>query len=189
MSISSSECTDQELFTSSFDQLKKAVVKQGAAQRRVAVRVKYLIRSLMVAIVTTLLFIFYLIYILTNQVDVLTNQLDLISAEGDRVLKSVKNIDGVLMKFEAQMDTLPYVNESVTNIDNNMSLVTTNIAGISDNIGLINSQVYQLRSTMGNVSINIQNLDNTVHQVNRDVNSATEPVKRFNDLNPFNFMR
>lgn len=182
------EHSDNVLFADAFAQLKKAVIKQGEAQRRVAVRVKYLIRSLMIAIVTALLFIVYLIFLLNRQVDILSNQLDLISIEGDHVLQSVNNIDTVMMKFEAQMDTLPFVNESVANINENLSLVKQNIAGISDNLGTINQEVYNLKNTMGNVSINVQHLDSTVHQVNSDVNATTEPVKRFNDLNPFNFM-
>ncbi len=189
MPLNVEQATDQELFGDTFEKLKEGVLKQGAAQRRVAVRVKYLIRSITVAIVTSLLFIFYLIHLLTRQVDVLTEQLDVISVEGERVLHSVRNIDTVMMKFEAQMNTLPDITDSVVSINQNLSLVTRNVAGVSDNIGTINREVYELRQTMNYVSQNIQKLEYTVYQVNQDVNSATKPIKRFNDLNPFNYLR
>ncbi|MEE9302620.1 MAG: hypothetical protein V3U84_02435 [Thiotrichaceae bacterium] len=183
------QLSDEELFTDSFSNLKQAFLKQSASQRRVAVRVKFLIRSLMIAIVTSLLFIFYLIYILTHQVTVLTNELDSMSIEGQMVLKSMSNIDSVMMKFEAHMNSLPYINESVSRIDDNLSLVEINVAGISDNLGLINGEVNQLSKTLGSMSSNIEVLDYTVHQVNKDINDATKPIQRFNDFNPFNYMK
>ncbi len=183
------QMTDEELFSESFSYLKQAFLKQSASQRRVAVRVKFLIRSLMMAIVTSLLFIFYLIYILTHQVNVLSDELDAMSAEGQMVINSMNNIDSVMMKFEAHMNSLPYINESVSRIDENLSLVEVNIAGVSDNLGKITGEVNQLSQTLGSMSTSIQVLDYTVHQVNKDINDATKPIQRFNDFNPFNFMR
>ncbi|MEE9352302.1 MAG: hypothetical protein V3U78_08580 [Thiotrichaceae bacterium] len=189
MSPTPDSMTDEELFADSFSSLKQAFLKQSAAQRRVAVRVKFLIRSLMIAIVTSMLFIFYLIFILTRQVVVLTEELDSISADGDRVLVSMQNIDSVMMKFEAHMNTLPLINESVAHIDQNLSLVEVNVAGISGNLGAINGEVNQLSQTLGSMSSNIQVLDHTVHQVNKDMHDATKPVQRFNDFNPFNYLK
>ncbi len=181
--------TNEELFADSFVNLKQAFLKQSASQRSVATRVKFLIRSILVVIVTSLIFTLYLIYILTHQVEVLTNQLDIMSAEGQHVLNSVRDIDIVMMKFEAQMNTLPYINKSISNIDQNLSLVTTNVAGITDSFDLINSEVNELSKEMKSISSNIQALDHTVQRVNQDFSDVAKPAKRFNDFNPFNFMQ
>lgn len=179
--------TDAELFADSLLNLKQAVLNQSASQRRVAVRVKFLIRSILGAVIVSLVFTLYLIYILAHQVETLTKKLDLMSAEGQHVLTSMNNIDAVMNKFDTQMKTLPYINESVTNIDKYLSLVTTNVGGVSDSFDTINTEVNELSKEMESVSLNVEALGATVHRLNKDIHEVTKPVKRFNDFNPFNF--
>lgn len=186
---STKDFTDAELFADSLLNLKQAVLNQSASQRRVAVRVKFLIRSILGAVVVSLVFTLYLIFILTRQVETLTDQLDLMSVEGQLVLTSMNNIDIVMKKFDKQMKTLPFINESVTNIDKNLSLVTTNVGGVSDSFDIINTEVNELSKEIENISSNVEALDNTVQRVNQDIHEVTKPAKRFNDINPFNFLK
>jgi archaellum component FlaC len=179
---------NEHLFKEAIENLKQAVSYQSTSQRRVSKRVKILIRSVMIGMASTLIFIFYLVYILTQQVEALSTSLDAISEETSGMLNSIEQIEIVMMTFDAHMNVLPAINQSITEIDDNLYSLTGNMSGVTNNVSQVTSELRSLRGVLASMSNKVDVLDNTLLQINKDVNDVSKPLKRFNDFNPFNHL-
>ena len=180
---------DADLFNEAVCNLQQAILLQSKSQRRVATRVKFLIRSIMVGLVSALIFISYLAYLFLHQVTVLTNSLDNISLETTGLYESIEDIERDMMKFEAAMDELPHIGSSILTVNTNLSLMTSSVGEMTQHITTVKGELQGLASSLSGVSKNVQVLDASVNQMKVDINEVTKPVKRFNDFNPFNMLR
>ncbi len=180
---------DTDIFHEAVCNLKQAILLQSKSQRRVATRVKFLIRSIMVGLVSALVFISYLAYLFLHQITVLTHSLDSISAETTSLHKNIENIERDMMQFEAAMDEVPRIGGAILNVNNNLSLMTSNVGGMTQNITTVKGELQQLNTSLSGVSNNVQMLNRSVNQMNTDINEVTKPVKRFNNFNPFNTLK
>ena len=181
--------SDDELFYTSMVNLKKALLQQSRTQRRVANRVRTLIRSVMVALGTALFFILYLIYILTQQMNTLSDNLDVISQQATNVQGSMKDIRHVMTTFETYMNEMPSINVSISGIERNMLSMTGSFALITKNIAVVTSEMDGLTASMQGVGNNTLVLNQVLRQVTADVVDGAKPIEQFNNMNPFNFMR
>ncbi len=181
--------SDEELFQASLLNLKKSMLQQSITQRRVASRVRTLIRSLMVGLVTALVFILYLVFILTQQVEALSNSLDTISKQAVLVQESVDDIEMVLITFETYMNELPGIDVSVSGIETNISNMSGRFAVISKNVSVITTEINGLKNTLSGVGEKTLVLNQILQQVATDVYEGSKPIQRFNNMNPFDFLR
>ena len=181
--------SDEELFHSALLHLKQAILQQSQTQRRVASRVRTLIRAVMVGLVTALFFILYLIYILTQQVNALSDNLDEISKQAVVVQESMDDIEMVMINFETYMNELPGIDVSVTGLENNIYGITQNFSAITRNVSVIRTEVNTLKNTLSNVGQNTLVLNQVLRQVTGDIAEGTKPIQHFNRINPFNFFR
>lgn len=181
--------TDEELFQSSLLNLKHAVVQQSMSQRRVAERVRTLIRSLVVGLGSALVFILYLIYLLTGQVEALSDSLDAISHQAVAVQESMDEIEIVMITFETYMNEMPGIDQSITKVENTMGEMTNHFASITQNISLVNGELDNLQTSMYGMGQHTVVLNQVLRQVTSDVADGTKPARRFNSMNPFEFMR
>ena len=181
--------SDEELFHTSLLNLKHALLQQSQSQRRVADRVKTLIRSLMMGLGSALIFILYLIYILTGQVDALSTSLDAISKQATAVQESMTDIDIVMITFETYLQELPRIDTSVTKVEKSVTGMAINVTGITNNLSIVTDELGLLRTSLSGMNQNVLVLSQVLQRVNRDVADGVKPVERFNSMNPFNFMR
>ena len=181
--------TDEELFQASLLNLKHAVVQQSLAQRRVADRVRTLIRSLVVGLGSALVFILYLIYILTRQVEALSDSLDTVSHQAVAVQESMDDIEIVMINFETYMHELPEIDLSVTGVDKSMEKMTHHISSITGNISIVTHEFDNLQASMYGMGQQTVVLSQVLQQVTADVSEGTKPARYFNNMNPFEFMR
>ena len=175
-----------KLFEDGIQHLKRAILLSAKTQQRVGFRVRILIRAVMVGLVVTLLSIFYLIYLLTGQVNALSDSLDDMTSEAMTIRQNIDNIQVVLMSFQTQMDALPMLNHSVEKITKDLVSITDNMHGITGNISQVSTELTDLHGAMQGLSGKVSGLDQTLFRVERDMNSATRPFRRFNQINPLN---
>lgn len=187
MPTSSSEESNQ-LFEESISYLKRSLLLSANTQQRVGLRVRILIRGVMIGLVITLLSIFYLIYLLTNQVNSLSDSLDNITIEAVAMRNSMDNIQIVLMSFQTQMDIMPALNYSVEKISGDVVTISDGMNGITQNISKVSSDLTVLNAAMQGLSGKVTGLDQTLFKVERDMNSSSKPFRRFNQMNPLNHM-
>ncbi|MCK5726568.1 MAG: hypothetical protein KAH22_07070 [Thiotrichaceae bacterium] len=179
--------TDEMLFEESIVLLKQAFIRQSHVQRSVSRRVKVLIRSIMVAIVTSLLFTSYLAYILTKEVNALSNKLDKITFQGALLQKDMNKIDVVLTKFQAQMSYLPDMKKAVDDMDTNLYQMLPKMKLLTSSMEGVTGDVSKMSLHLQGVSNAMQHLNQTMGRIDDDVHQASKPIQRFNDMNPFNF--
>ena len=163
--------------------------QQSRTQRRVASRVRTLIRAVMVGLVTSLCFIIYLIYILTQQVNALSSSIDTISTQATLVQESMDDIEMVMITFETYMNELPGIDVSVSGIENNVFNMTRSFSAITKNISVMTNEIDSLRNTLSGVGQNTLVLNQVLQQVTGDVADGAKPMRRFNSMNPFDFLR
>ncbi|HID81332.1 MAG TPA: hypothetical protein EYH06_02830 [Chromatiales bacterium] len=188
MPASSSEEESNQLFEESISYLKRSLLLSAKTQQRVGLRVRILIRGVMIGLVVTLLSIFYLIYLLTNQVNSLSDSLDRITTEAVAMRNSVDNIQIVLMSFETQMDVMPALNYSVEKISGDVVTISDGMNGITHNISKVSTELTDLHGAMRGLSGKVTGLDQTLFRVERDMNSSSKPFRRFNQMNPMNHL-
>ncbi|HIO91841.1 MAG TPA: hypothetical protein EYG68_03235 [Leucothrix mucor] len=181
--------SDDELFHTSMVNLKKALLQQSRTQRRVANRVRTLIRSVMVALGSSLIFILYLVYILTQQVNTISSSLDDMSQQAVAIQGSMNDVKHVMIMFETYMNEMPGIDVSISGIENSMANMTNSFAAITKNVELVSSELDSLKGSMQGVGHNTLVLNQVLHQVTADVADGARPIERFNSMNPFNFMR
>ncbi|MCK5903148.1 MAG: hypothetical protein KAG28_08350 [Cocleimonas sp.] len=180
--------TDEELFHAALINLKYALLRQSRTQRRVTSRVRTLIRSVVIGLGSALMFILYLVFILTQQVNSLSSSLDDISKQAILVQDSMDDIDVVMLEFDRYMKELPGFDASVTRIENNMMSLTNNVSFITQNITEISREFVLLNGTISGLGGNTLVLNQVLQQVTLDVLEGTKPARRFNSMNPFNFI-
>lgn len=181
--------SNDELFQASMLNLKQSLLELSSTQRRVASRVRILIRSVMLGIVTTLIFILYLVYILTQQANALSNSLDNVSKQAVAVQESIDDIEFVMINFEAYMNELPGIDVSVTGIEYNIRNMTHKLATITQNVTAISKEITTLNHNLSGLGQNTLVLNQVLRQVTKDVMEGAKPVRQFNQMNPFNFFR
>ncbi len=181
-----SNVSDEQLFDEAVRNLRQAILSQGKSHRRVATRVRFLIRSIMFGLVSSLFFILFLIYLLTHQVEVLTTSLDSISTKTSHLLGSIDGIERNIVQFEASMGVMPNISNAILKMNQNVSSLTTNVGAVTQNVGTIKNELQQLNKSLSHLSDNTQILEQSVGRINSDMNTVTKPMKRFNDFNPFN---
>ena len=178
--------SDEQLFDEAVRNLRQAILSQGKSHRRVASRVRFLIRSIMFGLVSSLFFILFLIYLLSHQVEVLTASLDSISTKTSHLLGSIDGIEGNIVHFETSMEVMPNISNAIIEMNKNVSSLTTNVGVVTENIKTVRNELQQLNISLSNLSNNTQILEQSVRKINNDMNAVTKPMKRFNDFNPFN---
>ena len=183
-----SEEESNQLFEDSITYLKHSLLLSAKTQQRVGFRVRILIRGVMVGLVVTLFSIFYLIYLLTNQVESLSGSLDRITLEALAMRNSMDNIQIVLMSFQTQMDVMPALNYSVEKISGDVVTISDGMNGITRNVSKVSSELTELNGAMQGLSGKVTGLDETLFKVERDMNSSSKPFRRFNQMNPMNHM-
>jgi len=181
-----SDVSDEQLFGEAVRNLRQAILSQGKSHRRVATRVRFLIRSIMFGLVSSLFFILFLIYLLSHQVEVLTASLDSISTKTSHLLGSIDGIEGNIVQFETSMAVMPNISNAIIEMNKNVSSLTTNVGAVTQNVKTIRNELQQLNISLSNLSDNTQILEQSVGRINNDMNAVTKPMKRFNDFNPFN---
>ncbi|HHL18125.1 MAG TPA: hypothetical protein ENJ33_00155 [Thiothrix sp.] len=181
-----SDVSDEQLFNEAVRNLRQAIISQGKSHRRVATRVRFLIRSIMFGLVSSLFFILFLIYLLTHQVRVLTTSLDSISTKTSHLLGSFDGIERNIVQFEASMGVMPNISSAILEMNQNVSSLTANVGAVTQNVGTIKNELQQLNKSLASLSDNTQILEQSVRRINNDMNTVTKPMKRFNDFNPFN---
>jgi len=182
----STRVSDEQLFNEAVCNLRQAILSQGKSHRRVATRVRFLIRSIMFGLVSSLFFILFLIYLLTHQVNVLTTSLNNISIKTAHLLGSVDAIERDVVQFETAMAVMPNISTSVVDMRHNVSSLTATMGTMTKNIRTIKSEVTLLNGSLSSLSHNTQILEQSMGRINNDMNKVTKPMKRFNDFNPFN---
>jgi methyl-accepting chemotaxis protein len=178
--------SDEQLFNEAVCNLRQAVLSQGKSHRRVATRVRFLIRSIMFGLVSSLLFILFLIVLLTHQVNVLTTSLNNISTNTSSLLDSINDIELDVLQFETAMAVMPNISTSVIGMNQNVSSLTTRMGSVTKNVKKIKGELQLLHGSLADLSKNTQVLEQSVGNINKDMNEVTKPMKRFNDFNPFN---
>ena len=176
------------LFEESVGHLKQSVALCVHSQARVGFRVRLLIRAVMIGLVMTLVSIFFLIYLLTNQVESLSDTLDLITYEAVEIRSSMDNIQVVLMSFENQMEVMPLLNQSVEKISTDVHVTSSGMNLITSDVKNMSAELNGLQGAMTGLSNNVTELDNTLLRVNKDMADTTKPMRRFNQMNPMNYV-
>jgi archaellum component FlaC len=184
-----SKLSNEALFKTSVFNLKQSLLELSSTQRRVASRVKTLIRSVMIGIVTTLVFILYLVYILTQQVNALSNSLNNVSKQAILVQESIDDIEMVMINFETYMNELPGIDVSVTNLEYNITNITHKFSALTNNVTTITSEIKTLNNSLSGLGQNTLVLNQVLRQVTKDVADGAKPIRQFNHVNPFNFFR
>lgn len=177
--------SDEHLFNEAVSNLKQAILSQGKSHRRVATRVRFLIRSIMVGLVSSLLFILYLIYLLNHQVGVLTTSLNSISLKTSQLLTSISDIRSDVAQFETAMNVMPSLSDSVRVMNHNVSSLTNHMESVTGNVTTLRGELQQLHGSLSHLSTNAHVLEQSVERMNHDMNTITKPAKRFNNFNPF----
>lgn len=178
--------SDEHLFNEAVSNLKQAILSQGKSHRRVATRVRFLIRSIMIGLVSSLFFILYLIYLLNHQVGVLTTSLNSISLKTSQLLTSMSDIEKDVAQFEMTMNVMPSLSDSVRVMNYNVSSLTGHMELVTGNVTTLKNELQQLNGSLSHLSTNAHILEQSVEKINHDMNTITKPAKRFNDFNPFN---
>jgi len=181
--------SNEALFQASLKNLKQSLLQQSRTQRRVASRVRTLIRAVMVGLVTALVFILYLVFILAQQVNALSNNLDTISTQAVLVQESMDDIEMVMITFETYMNELPGIDVSISGLEISVHNMRRGFSMISNNVVVMTADISALRNTLAGVGQNTLVLNQVLKQVTGDVADGVKPIKRFNSMNPFNFLR
>jgi len=177
------------LFEESVGYLSESLNLVVRSQERVGIRVRILIRAVMVGLVITLSSFFFLIYLLTDQVDALSDTLDMITNEAIEMRSSIDNIQIVMMSFENQMEVMPILNHSVGKITTDIDTIGNGMHDIAGNVQSMSIELTELQGAMSGLSGKITGLDQTLFRVEKDMSDSTKPMRRFNQINPLNIMR
>lgn len=184
-----SATTDKNaLFEESVGYLKQSLALSVRSQERVGFRVRILIRAVMIGLVMTLVSIFFLIYLLTNQVEALSDTLDVITDEAIEIRSSMDNIHVVLMSFDNQMEAMPPMNQSVAKIKTDIHMTSSGMKRITGDVQTMSIELSGLQAAITGLSNNITQLDYTLLRVNKDMKDTTKPLRRFNQMNPMNYV-
>lgn len=180
----STTMTDED-FQKALENLRYVVVSQSQTHRVLGNRVRMLIRSLVVGLVSALAFILYLLYLLTMQIDVFSDSLKHITEEAESVQLSIDHIEMSVAVFEAYMRDMSEMNASVEKIDKSLLMMTKNVSGVTRDVQQVSYELNQLQASMRQVTGNVQVLDSTLLNINKDVDDAAKPFENFNKMIPF----
>jgi prefoldin subunit 5 len=176
--------TDED-FQQALENLRYVVVSQNNTHRVLGNRVRMLIRSLVVGLVSALAFILYLLYLLTMQIDVFSDSLKHITEEAESVQLSIDHIEMSVAVFEAYMRDMSEMNASVEKIDKSLLTMTKSVSGVTRDVQQVAYELNQLQASLQQVTGNVQTLDNTLLNINKDVDTAAKPFENFNKMMPF----
>ena len=180
-----SELDDAERLDQAIDRLDHILRRLESRQSRLERRLASLYQSAFVAFTVLVASISFLVIIFVRQVPTMTAAIDEMNTRFASVADDMVRMDRNVLTMNGHLSSLPEIIRNVDRVHHSVGEMSGDVSNLGDAFADIDQGVAGMNLSVGDMRGSFVIMEHSVGVMGRDVDHMSQPMRLFNQMNPF----